>query len=102
MAMARQRWQADLESATSDHEVIAIARDFLAWLSRSERAMVPLRYQPHAVDDVDDIHDAADRLVLARGEIEPGPMFDIIAEMADFFVAAQQRVRRGAMERHIR
>jgi hypothetical protein len=102
MAMARQRWQADLNNASNAHEVVAIARDFLAWLSRSERAMVPLRYRPEAVDSVDDIHDAAGRLVLARNEIRPGPLLDIVAEMADFFIAAQQRLRTGALERHIR
>jgi len=98
MAMARQRWESDLSNASSEHEVVAIARDFLAWLTRAERAMVPLRYRPDSVDCVDDIHDAVGRLVLARGEMLPGPTFDLVAEMADFFVAAQQRLRSGSLE----
>ena len=97
MAMSRERWESDLRHATSDREVIAIARDFMAWLSRAEAAMVPLRYRPDGVDGVDDIHDAAGRLVLARGEMQPGPSLDLVAEMADFFLAAQQRLRSGSL-----
>ena len=95
--MSRRRWESDLDSATNEHDIVAISRDYMAWLSRAENALLPLRYRPGPFDCIDDVHEAAARLAKARTELAPGDILDIISEMADFFAAAQARLRSGAL-----
>ena len=97
MPMSRRRWEADLAAATNEHDVIAMARDYMAWLTRGENALVPLRYRPGPFDCIDDVHAAAARLAQARTQLAPGEILDIIAELADFFAAAQARLRSGQL-----
>ena len=95
--MARRRWQDDLEAATSEHDIVMLARDYMAWLSRVENALLPLRYRPGPFDAVDDVHAAAALLAQARTELPPGEILEVVAQMGDFFTAAQARLRSGRL-----
>lgn len=95
--MSRRRWEADLATAANEHDIVVLARDYMAWLSRAENALLPLRYRPGPFDTTDDVHAATLRLMHARAELRPGPIHDLVTEVAQFFEAAQARLRSGEL-----
>lgn len=96
--MNRTRWLRDLEEATSERDVIGIARDYLAFLTRTENALLPLKYRPGPINDVSDIGIWLRSLRAARHEVAGSSALEgLLAEMSAFFGAAEDRLLEGAL-----
>jgi hypothetical protein len=83
-------WQEKMEDAADVHEVIGIARDYLASWDRHELAALPEPCRPGKVFDANDIQAYALQLVrndcTAHGAAAP-----LIEKMAKFFSLASVR-----------
>ena len=91
-------WAARVESAMTPHEVVEVARDFLAQFTPYEVHALPEACKvPAKIVDADDV--AAYALGLVRHECGEGPDGSAIErKMADFFSHAAARLARLATD----
>ncbi|HEV7799927.1 MAG TPA: hypothetical protein VGP15_02515, partial [Burkholderiales bacterium] len=65
--MHPQRWTRELEEAASEQEVVYVARDYAAFLTRSEISRLPEACRPGMIRDAADISSWASK----RGRTPP-------------------------------
>jgi hypothetical protein len=89
--VAAVTWQERIQLATSEAEVIRIARDFLATLDRFEIALLPDRCAPRKLFVAEDVSSYAFDLVGYYVD-QPEPAAKIIRKLALFFTHAAIRL----------
>ena len=84
-------WQDRLDDATSVHDVVEVARDYLATWDHHEIAALPEPCRPGKIVDENDITSYA--LLLVQNECEHNtPAVALMQKMATFFSNASVRV----------
>ena len=92
-AMPTLSWQGRLDAATSGHEVVAVARDFLASFSPYELVLLPDKCKPpHKLYDGEEITTYAFDLVRHECEKERPEVADMVHKLAHFFSNASIRL----------
>jgi hypothetical protein len=91
--MQKDRWRAELDAATGEKDVVNVARDFVAFLSRAELASLRREARPGPIDNGDDIALWAVTLVREQFSVGLGaesvPAIDALSE---FFSAAAAKL----------
>jgi hypothetical protein len=82
-------WKDLLDDASSVHDVVEVARDFLATWDRHEIAALPEQCRPGKIFDANDVNAYAFLLVRNDCDGEAGPL---VQKMAAFFSNASTRL----------
>ncbi len=94
MALVRKSiWQADLEAAASDNEVLKVARGYLEGITPPEMGSLPERLVPVSLQTCAQIADWA--LKLVRENLHStfsGEEAALLHDMSEFFAAASSRL----------
>jgi hypothetical protein len=85
----RVTWQSRLDNASSEREVVSIAREFMAQFTPAEVNAVPENCRPGKIVDADDIARCA--VELARYECQ-GDGETVISKLSTFFSSASERL----------
>ena len=91
--LPKGQWQVDLEAATSDDQVLRIARRYLESITPPQMGSLPERLMPANLNTCGQIGDWA--LKLVRENLHSsfdGHEADILREMSEFFAAASSRL----------
>ena len=88
--MKDRTWQQNIEEAKSEHDVVEVARDYLATLTHDEYAELPSGLRPPKLIDAVDI--AAYALDLARHECEDQGELQLVQRMAQVMSHANVRL----------
>jgi pheromone shutdown protein TraB len=83
-------WEERLANATSEEEVVEVARDYLATLSHTEFALLPEKLRPHKIVDASDITTYAFELV--RHECEESSQHRLVQRIAHIMSRASIRL----------
>ena len=83
-------WRGRLNEAATADAVVAVCNDYLAAWSPEGLTRLPKDFVPARLADVEDVSKYALQLLQRQLAAEPG--FVEIQEMAEFFVAASQRL----------
>lgn len=86
----RRAYLISLRAATSEEEVVRLARDYLAQWQPSELAAIPAACRPRAIADAEGLADAA--FALTRARIDASAPQPPLEEMEIFFAMACARV----------
>jgi hypothetical protein len=93
MSMRKARWRADLDGATSTKEVLDLARDFLAFLSRDDFLSLPVSCRLASPVRIDEIAQYAFQLLQESLSFHAeGTSTRVLQEMSEFFNAANARL----------
>ena len=82
-------WQDLLDNASSVHDVVEVARDFLASWDRYEIAALPEQCRPGKIFDANDVNAYA--FLLVRNDCD-GEAAPLVQKMAAFFSNASARL----------
>ena len=88
--MKDRTWQQSIDEATSEHDVVDVARDFLATLSHDEYVELPSALRPPKIIDSVDI--ATYAIDLARHECEDQGELQLVQRMAQIMSRASVRL----------
>jgi hypothetical protein len=84
-------WQMVLDSATNEHEVVQVARDFTASFTPHEIELMPEECRPGKLVDAEDVaRYSYDLTVHRRGDADAGAA--LIEAFAHFFADASERL----------
>jgi len=93
MSMRKTRWRADLDAAASNKEVLDLACDFLAFLSRDDFLSLPVSCRLPAPTSVEEISQYAFQLLQESLSFHAeGTSTRVLQEMSEFFSAANARL----------
>ncbi len=91
--MRKGRWQSELEAATTSKDVVNVARDYAALLTRDEIALLPRGCRPMNIETEKDVNEWALRLVQQCLVNHPDiSAIGLLQEVSDFFVMADSRI----------
>lgn len=91
--MRKTRWRADLDAATSNKEVLDLARDFLAFLSRDDFLSLPVSCRLPVPTSVEEIAQYALQLLRESLSFHADETSTrVLQEMSEFFSAANARL----------
>jgi hypothetical protein len=91
--MHKDRWRAELDAATGEKDVVNVARDFIAFLSRAELATLRREVRPGPIDNGDDV--AMWAVTLVREQFAVGLAKESIAvidALSEFLSAAAAKI----------
>jgi hypothetical protein len=92
MAMRERRWRSELDAATTEKEVLNTAKDYVAFLAKSERDSLPPDFELGPLESCTDVGDLALRLVQASMHFESeSEGLRLLRRMSVFFAAASER-----------
>jgi hypothetical protein len=86
-------WQMLLDSAAAEHEVVHIARDFIASFTPHEVELMPVECRPRKLVDGDDVARYGYDLAMHRWDREDAGTA-VVEVFAKFFADASERVAR--------
>ena len=91
--MRKSRWRDELEAATTDKDVVNVARDFVALLAREELASLPKNCQPVSIETCEDIAQWALRLVQESLNYHSETAgIQLLREISEFFAEASSKL----------
>ena len=85
-------WQAQLDEARYPHEVLSIARDFLAQVSPEEIAQLPAECRPDRLVDEVDVSGYALTLARAQSNTDFRAEPEVLHKLCAFFADASTRL----------
>ena len=85
-------WQTQLHEARHPHDVLAIARDFLAQVSPEEISQLPVECRPDRLVDEDDVSGYALMLARAQSHTDSGSEPEVLHKLCAFFADASTRL----------
>lgn len=91
--MRKSRWHSELEAATTDKDVLNVARDYVAMIAREEFLSIPVACRPGRIASCDDVMNAALKLVqesLKTATESEG--VKVLREVSEFFAAAAAKL----------
>jgi hypothetical protein len=91
LSLAATTWQDQLDEATSEAEVVMVARDFMANVEHWELAMVPAACQPGKFFDANDITGYAFTLISNEADVD-SESARLVKKLSAFFSAASIRL----------
>jgi hypothetical protein len=93
MSMRKNRWRAELDAATSNKEVLDLARDYLAFLSRDDFLSLPASCRLAPPLTVEDVAQYALQLLQESLSFRMEALSTrVVQEMSEFFSAASARL----------
>jgi hypothetical protein len=91
-AMRKDRWRSELDAATSEKDVLNVARDYVAFLARSEVESLPSNFRLGPLETCMDVADLALRLVQASMRFDSeSEGLRLVRSMSEFFAAASEK-----------
>ncbi|MGZ5037464.1 MAG: hypothetical protein ACXWG1_00850 [Usitatibacter sp.] len=91
--MRKDRWRAELDAATTEHEVVNVVRDYVALLTHDEVSSLPGNVRPGLVKTGEDIAGWAVSLVRTQlAQIAQTEGVQVMREMSEFFAAAAAKI----------
>jgi hypothetical protein len=91
--MRKSRWRGELEAATTDKDVLNVARDYVALLSREEFLSLPADCRPGKLTTCDDVVAAALKLVRENLHFPTDTEATrVLHEVSEFFAAASAKL----------
>lgn len=91
-------WQERLDSATCEHDVLEVVRDYLATLTHEEYASLPAELRPGKVVDANDVTTYAFELV--RQECNHEGMQHLVQRMGHVLSRASIRLSQIMVDHH--
>ena len=92
MAMRKSRWRSELDAATTEKEVLNTAKDYVAFLARSELDQLPKDFKVGPLESCMDVTDLALRLVQASMHFDSETEgLRLLNDMSEFFKAASEK-----------
>ena len=91
-------WEERIARATSEDEVVDVARDYLATISHAEFALLPEKLRPHKIVDAADITTYA--FDLARHECEETSEHRLVQRIAHIMSRASIRLSEIMVDEH--
>ena len=85
-------WQGQLEQAYYPHDVLSVARDFLAQLSPEEITSLPDECRPERLVDEDDVAAYALLLTRAQSKYDASSEPEVLLKLCTFFGDASTRL----------
>ena len=90
--MKENRWRGELKAATTEKDILNLARDYVAFLARSELELLPPGFKVGPLESCTDIGDLALRLVQASMRFESeSEGLRLLRSMSEFFGAASEK-----------
>ena len=90
--MRETRWRGELDAAATEKDVLNVARDYVAFLARSEIELLPPGFKMGPLETCTDVGDLALRLVQASMRFESeSEGLRLLRSMSEFFAAASER-----------
>lgn len=91
--MRKSRWRGELDAATSEKDVLNIARDYVAFLARGELASLPKDFKVGPIGSCMDITELALRLVKESMNYDSESSgLRLLRNMSEFFAAASEKL----------
>lgn len=91
--MRKSRWRSELDAATTEKDVLNIARDYVAFLARGELASLPSDFKLGPIDSCLDITELALRLVRESMNYDSESAgLRLLRNMSEFFAAATDKL----------
>jgi len=92
MVMKETRWRSELDAATTEKDVLNVARDYVSFLARSEVELLPKGFKMGPLETCMDIADLALRLVQASMRFESeSEGLRLLRNMSEFFASASEK-----------
>ena len=91
-------WEERLARATSEEEVVDVARDYLATISHTEFALLPQSLRPHKIVDASDVTTYAFDLV--RHECDEVSQHRLVQRIAHIMSRASIRLSEIMVDEH--
>ena len=92
MVMKEIRWRSELDAATTEKDVLNVARDYVAFLARSEVELLPRGFKMGPLESCTDVGDLALRLVKASMHFESeSEGLRLLRSLNEFFGAASDK-----------
>lgn len=91
--MRKGRWRSELDAATTEKDVLNIARDYVAFLARGELASLPADFRLGRIESCLDVTELALRLVQESMNYDSESAgLRLLRSMSEFFAEASEKL----------